>query len=261
VDDNFLGPGNKGRRRAEAVAAEIMRRGLQIKFHVSCRVNDVEEETMLRLKEAGLFSVSLGVESGVQRMLDDFRKDVTVQQNLDALELLARLGIPVLAYIIFFDPYTTLDEAAENLAFLERIRALPGVRFEAILFRKFIPISGTDLFERIRAEGLLRGNVIDGHRFAFRDPRVSVLADFMETIDLRYERLLQDPAMRGLAEDMYAIKESLEFHMMGRAIPLLKERRWRPKDAARALDDLLGTEVRSALGRELPAAERMPIEA
>jgi radical SAM superfamily enzyme YgiQ (UPF0313 family) len=254
VDDNFLGPGRMGKRRAAAIAAEIQRRGLAIRFHASCRVNDVEEATMRVLKDAGLVSVSLGVESGVQRLLDAFNKGTTVEQNVTALHLLDRLEIPALAYIIFFDPYTTLAEARENVAFLRRIRQLDHVRFEDVVFRRLIPISGTELFARIRADGLLRGNCLTGHRFVFTDRRVGLLADFMELFDLRFERILQDGRFRRI-EGLRGFKEKLQLDVADRAIDLLASSRCSRTEASRRLDELLGAEMRGLFGTSPKGAE------
>jgi radical SAM superfamily enzyme YgiQ (UPF0313 family) len=247
VDDNFLGPGRRGKQRAVAIAEEIRRRKLSIRFHASCRVNDVDEPTMRALQEAGLISVSLGVESGIQRMLDTFNKNTTVEQNRDALTLLHRLHIPTLAYVIFFDPYTTLAEARENLNFLQEIRALDTVRFELILFRKLIPISGTTLFDRIRLDGLLKGNPLSGHSFRFRDRRVALLADFLETIDLRFESALQQDEFRQV-EGIYAFKESFQFAMAASAIDLLASDHGTDTERSRRLDALFRAGLRKAFG-------------
>jgi radical SAM superfamily enzyme YgiQ (UPF0313 family) len=242
VDDNFLGPGPAGKRRAAAVAAEIVRRGLSIGYHISCRVNDADEPTLRALKESGLISVSLGVESGVQRMLDTFHKNTTVDQNVTALRLLAGLGIPTLVYIIFFDPYTTLAEAKENLTFLRELRRIETVRFELILFRKLIPVSGTELFAKLRDDGLLRGDYLRGHRFAFRDSRVGLLSDFLECIDLRFERVRQMDAFRDV-RGIYALKERLQFALADQAIDLLASTHLHKSAALERLDALLHAEL------------------
>jgi anaerobic magnesium-protoporphyrin IX monomethyl ester cyclase len=254
VDDNFLGPGTVGKKRATAVAAEIQRRGLHIRYHVSCRVNDVEEPTMRALKDSGLISVSLGVESGVQRMLDTFNKNITVEQSIAAVQLLNGLGIPALVYIIFFDPYMSLAEARENVQFLKYVRSLDHVRFEPIIFRKLIPISGTAIFEQIRSDGLLRGNYLNGHYFAFKDRRVALLADFMETLDLRFERALQNEAFRQIDGLYESFKAVFEFSVAEKAIDLLASARWKKEEAYAQLNNLLSTELRKTFGSGLSRA-------
>jgi radical SAM superfamily enzyme YgiQ (UPF0313 family) len=221
VDDNFVGPSRLGRQRAVAIADEILRRRLDIKFHASCRVNDVDEDTIRALQHAGLVSLSLGVESGVPRVLRTFNKHITPEQSLAAVEMLDRLGIPTLAYIIFFDPYMTLDEARCNLEFLVALRRHDNVRFEEIIFRSYIPVSGTPLFEQVRADGLLRGDYQEGHWFTFREPRVAILADFMERVDIRFERLFQRDAFRRINGLYSGLKEYFEFVVAERAIDIL----------------------------------------
>ncbi len=254
VDDNFVGPGIMGKRRAAAIAAEVKRRGLDIRFHASCRVNDVDEATMRLLKEAGLISVSLGVESGVPRMLQTFCKNATVEQNLAALALLNSLDIPTLVYIIFFDPYVTLDECQENIQFLKKIRSFGVVRFEEIIFRSLIPISGTPLFDQIQDHGLLNGNYLTGHSFMFRDSRVSLLADWLETVDLRFERIFQDEAFGKIHGFYRLFKEVFEVSVAEQAVELLASARCEVAEAQRRLDDLLGKELRRTFGAGLEAA-------
>ncbi|HUL51170.1 MAG TPA: radical SAM protein [Candidatus Nitrosotalea sp.] len=253
VDDNFIGPGNMGKARARAIAAEFRRRRLPIRFHASCRVNDVDETTMRLLQESGLMSVSLGVESGVQRILDSFNKHTTVAQNCAAVRLLHALGIGVSVYIIFFDPYMTLDEAHENLAFLRYLRTFDRVRFERVIFRKLIPVSGTDLFVRLQKEGLLRGNPFDGHDFVFRDPKVSLLSDFMETLELRAEHAFSNDAFKNVFGLYQWFKTDFAFSVAERAIRLLQSVRCADEGTWRQLEHLLGEELHRAI---LPLARQ-----
>jgi anaerobic magnesium-protoporphyrin IX monomethyl ester cyclase len=244
VDDNFLGPGKAGRKRAIAIAEEIKRRNIQIQYHLSCRVNDIDEATIRILNESGLFSVSLGVESGVQRMLDTFNKQISVDQSLRALEILNGLEISVQVYIIFFDPYMTLQEVRENVQFLQRIQSLDHIRFEGIVFRKLIPISGTTIFEQLKRDKLLRGNYLSGYSFRFRDPMVSVFADFMETVDLRFERIYQFAEYRNIDHLYEAFKEIFEFSFAEKALDLIEGSRMKQAEAFAKLNDLLSVELR-----------------
>lgn len=246
VDDNFMGPGRRGKRRACAIAEEILRRGLDVRFHVSCRVNDVDEITVRALQEAGLVSLSLGVESGVQRMLNTFNKKITVARSIETLELLDWLRVPTLAYIIFFDPYMTLPEVRENLAFLTSLRRFEHVRFEDVIFRRLIPVSGTELFDQLRHDRLLRGNYLSGHRFVFQDRRVAILADFMETVDLRVERAFQQQRFRGIDGLYVTVKESFEFGLVARAIDLLETTRGTRAALEAQLEILYADELRKA---------------
>ena len=81
ADANFFGPGKKGKERACKLAGLIMDKGLNIKFGIECRVNDIEDKAIGILVRAGLKDVFLGVESGSQRSLNKFRKFTKVEDN------------------------------------------------------------------------------------------------------------------------------------------------------------------------------------
>jgi len=72
VDDDFLGKGPKSKERAAIIAEEIIDRKLGITFSIEIRADEVDQEMLRRLKEAGLTRVLLGIESGVQRQLDTY---------------------------------------------------------------------------------------------------------------------------------------------------------------------------------------------
>ena len=75
--------------------SEISKRNMNISFDIDCRVNDVNEELFLKLKKAGLRGVFLGIESFSQRVLDTLNKNITVQENIDAILQLRNLRITV----------------------------------------------------------------------------------------------------------------------------------------------------------------------
>ncbi len=118
-DDNFIGPPAQGRQRAMAIAEQIRQRGLSLKFLLSCSADVMDYDTLSRLVDAGLYGVFVGIESGCQTRLTAYRKG-TVQQNVQALQMLDRLGLLSRSYIgfIMFDPDGTLEEIQENLTFL-----------------------------------------------------------------------------------------------------------------------------------------------
>jgi radical SAM superfamily enzyme YgiQ (UPF0313 family) len=118
-DDNFVGPGERGRRRAIAIAREIQRRRLELSFRLMCSADTVSHDVISALLDAGLLSVFIGVESGSQARLTAYAKG-TVEQNAHALRVLEGLGILDKCEIgfIMFDPDGDLAEINDNLAFL-----------------------------------------------------------------------------------------------------------------------------------------------
>ncbi len=173
-DDNFMGPGARGRQAAEDLARELLRRRLGIGFSFECRVTDVEPDLFRLLKEAGLTRVFLGVEAMNQRQLDFFNKKVTVEDNRRALTVLESLDLDVTIGIIMFDPDTTVDELNANLSFLrESFGSWGAVKTKvAQPWNRLTVYAGTPLASRLAAEGRLKGTYA-GYDYDFSDPTVA----------------------------------------------------------------------------------------
>jgi anaerobic magnesium-protoporphyrin IX monomethyl ester cyclase len=124
ADANFFGPGRKGKERASELAGLIVDNGINIKFGIECRVNDVEGTTIDALVNAGLVDVFLGVESGSQRSLVKFRKFTTVEENKSAIYTLRKFGIEPNYGFIMFEPDSTLADVRANFEFLKEMEML-----------------------------------------------------------------------------------------------------------------------------------------
>lgn len=169
VDDNFIGPGKTGQEHAAAIADEIRGRKLDIGFIVQFRPDEVNEDTLRALKEAGLTGLFLGIESGSQRQLDTFNKGVSVEDNARAIEIVKRVGIPLELNLIMFDPYTTVDELQENLEFARKYGDMEG----RITPKRLRLYHGIPLTERLREDGLLIENGLDLD-YNFQNPAIKL---------------------------------------------------------------------------------------
>lgn len=163
VDDNFIGVGEKGKQRAREIAEALLREGIQVEFFISCRVTDVEEELFALLKRAGLSTVGLGIEAGNQRQLDTFNKGATVEDNKQAIRTLRKIGVEPGVGFIMADPYLTPAELVENVQFLKDV----GIKLSDLSFPlgELWLFDGTDILERLRAEGRVRGDYLKGYSY------------------------------------------------------------------------------------------------
>ena len=92
-------------------------------------------------------------------MLDRFQKDVTVEENLKALETLGKLDLITYMGFITFDDRTTMQEYSENMAFIEQAKKLmPQNRLFYDLGTKLLPLSGTDAEKNMKDRGIMTGN-------------------------------------------------------------------------------------------------------
>jgi len=157
-DDDFPLWGKKGRRWAEELIALMHDSGLSedTLWKISCRAEYVEPELFAKMREAGLFLVYMGIESGVNQGLEILFKQMTVEQNIAAVDTLKRLDIVLSHGFMLFDPSSTFDSIRENISFLRRI---VGDGSAAAVFSRMLPYGGTPIRDRLAQEGRLRGDL------------------------------------------------------------------------------------------------------
>ena len=157
ADDNFLVSNRMKKNWIDTFINELKYRKLNIKFDMDCRVNDIDVELLKRLKKNGLNGVFLGVESFNQRKLDTFQKNVTVQQNLDAIKMLKLLRINVFMGFIMFDMFTTLSEIREDVEALDKIKYFKYINYDRPLSSDWVAsilqlYNGTPVLSRLKNE-------------------------------------------------------------------------------------------------------------
>ena len=170
-DDDFPLAGRPGQRFVTELTDEIRRRGLHERciWKISCRAEYVEPEMFTTLREAGMYLVYMGLESGSAEGLEILNKKIDVQTNLYAVDTLKSLGLLVEYGFMLFDPRSTFASVRENIEFLRTILADGS---GGAVFCRMLPYGGTPIRDRLRAEGRLRGDV-KYPDYDFLDPRLN----------------------------------------------------------------------------------------
>jgi len=154
TDPNFFGPGKKGQARALEIASLLKERA--ITFGIEGRVNDIHDETIGPLVEAGLRHILIGIESGRDDSLRRMNKMTTVAENERALEVLRRHGIEPNVGFIMFEPDSTVSDIRENFEFLKRNELLKNLSITAnMLYHHQIVLRGTSAYADLKASGRL----------------------------------------------------------------------------------------------------------
>jgi hypothetical protein len=180
VSDNFFALPGQGRAWALALADEIQRRGLNLHYHIECRVDDVEPALFEKLKASGLKHVFLGLESGSQRALDRYGKGTTVAQNRQAAAILNSLGIDWSAGFIFYDPCLTWAELGENIEFVAELKLLEKGRNSSGM-KGMTPYPGT-AWERLLLE---QGIDPAAEKYPFQDSRAAIFVRHLQELEGR----------------------------------------------------------------------------
>lgn len=165
-DDNFIGLAGQDRiyKLCKGIQDNKVKERIpeELTFMCQTRVNDVSETILLLMAEVGFRLVSYGVESFSQRMLDEFKKRVIVEQIDKALEWTYKAKMKLHINVILTSPEckisdirTTVRKCKEHLERGAELGInlypipLPGSRLakdakDLIEYRK-VNISGTAL--------------------------------------------------------------------------------------------------------------------
>lgn len=169
-DDDFPLFGQVWRRWANQFVDELERSGLSKKviWKMNCRADAVDRELFIRMRDAGLYLVYMGLESGSEQGLETLHKQITVEQNLRAVSILKSIGLMFEYGFMLLDPSSTFESIRENINFLRTILAdgcLP------VTFCRMLPYDGTPIKDELVRTGRIRGDVCNPD-YDFLDPRI-----------------------------------------------------------------------------------------
>jgi anaerobic magnesium-protoporphyrin IX monomethyl ester cyclase len=172
-DDDFPLFGPVWRRWASEFVEELHRSGLprRVIWKINCRADAVEAEIFAAMRDAGLYLVYMGLESGNEEGLKVLHKQVTVEQNLRAVQILKQVGLLFEFGFMLFDPSSSLESVRANLTFLQTILS-DGCA--AAVFCRMIPYDGTPIKDELERAGRLRGDICHPD-YDFLDPKVTAL--------------------------------------------------------------------------------------
>ncbi len=127
-------------------ADELIRRGLhkKVRWISETRVDMVDEELLVRLKEAGLSVLFFGFESGNQKILDGVGKGTTLEQAEAAAKACRKAGITSIGFFMLGLPGDTAETCWETVNFAIKLD---------VDFAKFavtIPYPGSQLYEDMK---------------------------------------------------------------------------------------------------------------
>lgn len=137
------------KKRVYAFCDLLDKSGLDVKWSCCGRANIVDKPLLERMKASGCVSVSYGIESGSQRILDRYHKGVKVDIAKQAVRLTRDAGIRCPTSFMLGSPGETRETAWETVDFCLDV----GITLQALMFTT--PYPGTPLYEEVRAKGLI----------------------------------------------------------------------------------------------------------
>ena len=146
VDDNFT----FNKDLVKEVCEGITRRGIKVSlaFPNGIRLGTLNKEILQLLELAGCYSVSLGIESGSARVLEEIKKKQTVEEIREKVALIKEVTkIRITGFFIIGFPQ---EEEEDILKTISLAKELPLSRAQ---FAMYLPIPGSEMYERLKEEG------------------------------------------------------------------------------------------------------------
>jgi len=132
--------------RTIALCEEMIKRKLNLSWICSARIGSVDKEMMEIMKKAGCHMIRFGVESGSQKILDNIKKGITLEQTRETFRWAHQVGLDTHAHLMIGTPGETKETIEETINFVKEIE--PTIITCGIC----TPYPGTQLFEEVRAK-------------------------------------------------------------------------------------------------------------
>lgn len=148
----------------------IISRGLKVRWTCNSRVDTLDEEMVVKMKQAGCWLIAFGIESGSQKVLDNVKKDAQVEDAVRTINLCHKHGIKTWGYFIIGLPGENRQTVRETIDLAKKIP------LDIALFHVAMPYAGTEFYFQAVANGWL--NTYDWKHFDMNDSAVVGYDDF-----------------------------------------------------------------------------------
>ena len=141
------------KKRIFAFQDELEKNDLKIKYTANARVDVFDEEMAVSLKESGCQFLNFGMESSDQVVLDKMNKNTTVIENIQAAEIVKKIGIGLGLNFIWGNLGDTVKSLRGNVDLIKKFNTYDYIR----TIRPVTPYPGCDLYYYAIKKGLLTG--------------------------------------------------------------------------------------------------------
>jgi radical SAM superfamily enzyme YgiQ (UPF0313 family) len=175
-DDTFT----VNRKWILAFCDALKQKDLGVKWECLTRIELVDEELILRMREAGMFNLKIGIETGSERLLKATHKNITLAQIREGAAVLRRLGQRWSAFFMLGYPDETEEEMRQSRELIEEIR--PTYVSMSVL----VPYPGCETYFQLERDGVLTAeadwNLYDPFSLYAHASRVFPLEEFQRKV-------------------------------------------------------------------------------
>ncbi len=153
----------------------LIERKYDLVWSVNGRVNHVNKDLLRKMKRAGCFSITYGIESGNQAILNILKKGITLQQVEKAVSISKEVGLDVVGNFMIGNPYETKDSINDTISFMRKLN------IDYANFAFLNPFPNTEL-RRVAEE---KGWLLDSSTEAIEYEKLSMNATSIPTEELK----------------------------------------------------------------------------
>lgn len=154
--------------------------GLDLTWSCFSRVDTINEEMLVRMKEAGCHQIMFGIETASAEILKNIHKRTDLSKAEEAVRLAKKVGIDVRAAFMLGNPGETVETMEETLQFALRLNP------EYAVFNITTPYPGTEMFDWADENGHLLTR--DWERYDLAQPVMELPTVSNETVQAFYRQ-------------------------------------------------------------------------
>ena len=120
-----------------------------LKWSCELHVNLVDDKTISAMKNAGCHSIQIGIESGNNEILKKIRKNISIEEAIEACKIIKKNGINLETFFMVGFPQETEETLKDTFTAMKKVNA------DNIIYNIFNPYPGTEAFELCKENGLI----------------------------------------------------------------------------------------------------------
>lgn len=119
---------------------------------IGARANKVDPRMLNRLRETGCIEISFGHESGSEKILKEYRKGISLGQNIEATLMSKEAGLFSPVQLVIGSPSETTGTILETVRFLKKVNAF----HRSTSVNYLIPLPETPIWKYVIENGLIK---------------------------------------------------------------------------------------------------------
>lgn len=132
------------RKRVMGFADELIKQRLDLSWKCNTRADFLDLELLKRMKKSGCHAMFIGVESAEPKILDYYKKDISLRKVEDAVKRSKEVGIKVILHFIFGAPDDDWDSIQRSIKFALKVEP------DYVGFNILTPYPGTEIHKELK---------------------------------------------------------------------------------------------------------------